>query len=48
MTIESHITQGFVISDIIKGYLVQRVYIGFSRKEAMQKFKREVYHENKN
>jgi hypothetical protein len=32
----------WVISDIIKGYLVTRVYIGYTKREAMQNYRRDT------
>ena len=32
----------WVISEIVKGALVTRKYLGYSRREAIQLFKREV------
>jgi len=32
----------FVISDIIKGYLVSKVYYGYNKKESIKLFKEDV------
>lgn len=32
----------WVISEIVKGALITRKYIGYSRREAIQQFKRDV------
>lgn len=42
MTIEKRFHDGaWVISDVINGFLVTRVYMGYSKKEAITMFKRD-------
>lgn len=41
MLIEKNINGYFVISDLIKGYLVKRIYMGYSKLESIKKFKEE-------
>lgn len=38
MTITKNYQGAYVISDIIDGYLVERVYMGYTKKEARQRF----------
>lgn len=37
MTIERGI-YGWVVSDVINGYLVSRLYIGYTKRQARQRF----------
>ena len=37
----SAVTGAWIVSDIINGYLVQRVYMGYSKREAVALFKKE-------
>lgn len=39
MTIEKNYQGAYVITDIIGGYLVHRVYMGYTKKEARQLFR---------
>lgn len=39
MTVIKNHSGAYVISDIIKGYLVTRVYMGYSKKQAVKLFK---------
>jgi len=32
----------WIVSDIISGYLVSRTYIGYTKREAIQRFKKET------
>ena len=38
---------GWKIADMVKGYRVERVYMGFTRSEAVELFKAEVKRLNK-
>lgn len=38
MSIEKLINGGWCISTMIKGYRVKRIYIGYSKKEAIHEF----------
>lgn len=40
MTIERSV-YGWVVTDVINGYLVSRLYIGYTKKEARQRFMEE-------
>ena len=42
MTIEKRKSDGaFIVSDIIDGYYTKRVFIGYTKRQAMKLFKRE-------
>ena len=43
MTIRKTFQGAYEISDIINGYLVTRQYFYYTKKEAIAKFKSEVY-----
>ena len=38
MTIERGVYGGWVVSDVINGYLVSRLYIGYTKRQARQRF----------
>lgn len=43
MTIEKQIHSGaLVLSELVRGQLVSRVYMGYSQREALARFKREL------
>jgi hypothetical protein len=42
MTVSKNYAGALIISDIVGGYYVQRVYIGFTKREAMRKFRAEM------
>jgi len=42
MTIEKNINGYWLITDIINGYFVKKVYGGYTKKEAIQLFKKET------
>ena len=42
MTAERNVYGAWVVSDIIGGYLVTRVYYGYSKREALRRFRSEV------
>lgn len=43
MTTEKLFPSGaYRVSDVINGYLVQRVYYGYTKREAIAEFKRET------
>jgi hypothetical protein len=42
MTVSKNYAGAIIISDIIGGERVQRVYIGYTKREAMQKFRAEM------
>lgn len=43
MTITTNAQGMWVISDLVGGYYVQRVYMGYSRRDAVQRFREEFY-----
>jgi hypothetical protein len=42
MTVSKNHAGALIISDIVGGYYVQRVYIGYTKREAMRKFRAEM------
>lgn len=42
MTVEKNREGAYVISDIIGGYLVTKRYYGYTKREALAMFKKEV------
>jgi hypothetical protein len=42
MTVSKNHAGALIISDVIGGDYVQRVYIGFTKREAMRKFRAEM------
>ena len=42
MIAERNVNGYWIISDIIDGYLIRRVYIGYTKKEAIKLFKQEI------
>lgn len=42
MTVSKNHAGAIIISDIIGGAYVQRVYIGFTKREALRKFRAEM------
>jgi hypothetical protein len=42
MTIQKTLTGMIVISDVVRGYLMTVKFIGYSKKEAVKKFKSNV------
>jgi hypothetical protein len=42
MTVSKNHAGALIISDVIGGHYVQRVYIGFTKREAMRKFRAEM------
>ncbi len=42
MSIERTFQGAWAISDIVRGYLVRRVYFGYSKRTAVQLFKKET------
>jgi hypothetical protein len=43
MSIEKvHPSGAYRVSDIVKGYLVTRVYMGYTKRQALAMFKQEV------
>lgn len=42
MTVSKNHAGAIIISDIIGGEYVQRVYIGFTKREALRKFRAEM------
>ena len=42
MTITKSINGAYVISEVVRGYLVTRTYIGFTKRESIAMFKDEV------
>jgi hypothetical protein len=42
MTIEKNVHGAWVVSDIIRGYLVTRFYYGYTKREAQRQFKRDT------
>lgn len=41
-TIRKTFQGGYEISDIIKGHLISLQYIGYSKKEALKRFRKDV------
>ena len=39
MVIEKNHNGAYIISEVIKGYLVTRVFYGYNKREAVKKFK---------
>ncbi len=42
MSIERNLSGAWIVSDIVRGYLVRRVYFGYSKRAAVQLFKKET------
>lgn len=42
MSVEKNYQGGYVISDIIGGYLVTKSYYGYTKREAISLFKKET------
>lgn len=42
MTITKTFQGAYKISDIIKGYLVEKQYMGYTKREAIKKFKEDI------
>ena len=42
MTVSKNHAGAIIISDIIGGQYVQRVYIGYTKREAMSRFRKEM------
>jgi hypothetical protein len=42
VNIERSLSGAWIVSDIVRGYLVRRLYFGYSKRTAVQLFKKET------
>jgi len=46
MSIKKNVNGYWIISDIIDGYRVQKIYIGYTKRKALSMFKKETNETN--